>query len=289
MQNKPGPRNAARSVADPIEFFNLFIPDSLIDSIIKFTNSRISTFQKQFPELAQVSANRLIDLDEIKSYFGILYLRAALKQNQRDSHSIWYHESSCLVFPATMSLNRFSFITCFLQFDDRSIREERKKYNKFFCFRVFFEKANEKNAKARYRSPYLATDETLYPYRGHTNFKQYNPSKPAKYGMLYCSLRDSSVQCTYFTLPYAGKPEDLNNEANKFYLTGTDEYSKYLVENFNCFNSIKGCNISMDRYFTSITLVDWATTKHFSIVGTMRLDRKEIPKEINSMKGREEK
>ena len=81
MQNKPGPRNAARSVADPIEFFNLFIPDSLIDSIIKFTNSRISTFQKQFPELAQVSANRLIDLDEIKSYFGILYLRAALKQN----------------------------------------------------------------------------------------------------------------------------------------------------------------------------------------------------------------
>ena len=45
----------------------------------------------------------------------------------------------------------------------------------------------------------------------------------------------------------------------------------------------------MDRYFTSITLADWATMKHFSIVETMPLDRKEIPKEIKSMEGREEK
>ena len=187
-----------------------------------------------------------------------------------------------------MSLNCFSFITRFLQFDDRSTREERKKYNKFAYFRDFFEKINENNAKARYPSPYLATDETLYPYRGHINFKQYNPSKPAKYGMLYRSLCDSSVQYTYFTLPYASKPEHLN-EASKFYITGTDKYSKYLVENFNRFNSIKGCNISIDRYFTSITLADWATTKHFSIVGTMRVDRKGIPKEINSMEESEEK
>ena len=107
--------------------------------------------------------------------------------------------------------------------------------------------------------------------------------------MLYHSLCDSSVQNTYFTLPYAGKSEDLNNEASKFYITGTNEYSKYLVENFNCFNSIKGCNISVDRYVTSITLADWATTKHFSIVGTVRLDRKGTPKEIKLMEGCEEK
>ena len=171
FQNKPGPRNATRFVADPKESFSLFIPDSLIDSVLKLTNNRISTFHKQFPELAQVAANRLIDLDELKAYFGILYLRAALKQNLRDSYSIWYHESSCSIFPVTMSLNRFSFITRFLQFDDRSTREERKKYDNFACFRDFFQKVNENNAKARYPSPCLAIDETLYPYRGLINFK----------------------------------------------------------------------------------------------------------------------
>ena len=74
-----------------------------------------------------------------------------------------------------MNLNRFSYITRFLQFDDRSKWEERKTYNKFACLRYFFEKGNENNAKARYPNPYLAIDETLYPYRGHINFKQYKP------------------------------------------------------------------------------------------------------------------
>ena len=82
-------------------------------TLLKFTNNRISTFHEQFPELAQVAANRLIDLDELEAYFGILYLRAALKQNLWDSYSIWYHKSSCSIFPAAMSLNGFSFITVF--------------------------------------------------------------------------------------------------------------------------------------------------------------------------------
>ena len=44
----------------------------------------------------------------------------------------------------------------------------------------------------------------------------------------------------------------------------------------------------MDHYFTSSKLADWVTTKHFSIVGTIRLDRKGIPKEIKSLERREE-
>ena len=188
-----------------------------------------------------------------------------------------------------MSLNRFSFITRFIQFDDRSTREERKMYDKFACFRDFFEKANENNAKWRYPSPYLAIDETLYPYRGQIGFKQYNPSKPVKYSLLYRSLCDSSVQYTYYSLPYAGKPDDLTGDAGKYYITSTDQYSKYLVENFNKLNSIKSCNVSVDRYFTSITLADWATSHNFSIVGTMRLDRNGIPKEIKTLDGRQEK
>ena len=56
----------------------------------------------------------------------------------------------------------------------------RQKYDKFICFRDFFKKGNENNAKDRYPSSYLAIDETLNPYWEHINFKQYNLSKPAK-------------------------------------------------------------------------------------------------------------
>ena len=138
-------------------------------------------------------------------------------------------------------------------------------------------------------SAYLAVDETLYPYRGRIGFKQYNPSKPAKYGLLYHSLCDASVPYTYFTLPYAGKPEEMCEESLKYYITGTDEYTKYLVNGFCNYNSILGCNISMDRYFTSVTIARWALEKGFTIVGTMRLDRKGIPNGIKTMIDREEK
>ena len=96
-------------------------------------------------------------------------------------------------------------------------------YDKFTCFRDFFEKVNENNAKWKHPSPYLAIDETLYLYRGQIGFKQYNSSKPAKYGLLYQSLCDSSVQYTYYSLPYAGKPDDLTGDVGKYYITGTDQ------------------------------------------------------------------
>ena len=82
---------------------------------------------------------------------------------------------------------------------------------------------NVQNAKRRFPPPLLAIDETLYPYRGAIGFKQYNSNKPAKYGLLYCSLCDLSTSYTYFTLSYAEKPEEIAGEATKFYVSGTDE------------------------------------------------------------------
>ena len=96
--------------------------------------------------------------------------------------------------------------------------------------REFFKAVNVNNARARYPFFYLDIDETLYPYRGHIGFKQYNPNKPSKYGLLYRSLCDGSLPYTYYSLPYAGKPENLNeNLYKKYYVSGTDEYTKYLV------------------------------------------------------------
>ena len=78
-------------------------------------------------------------------------------------------------------------------------------------------------------NPSLAIDETLYPYWGHISFKQYNLSKPAKYKLLYSSLCDASVSYTYYRLPDTGKPEKIDGKTNKYHVTGTDNYTKYLV------------------------------------------------------------
>ena len=148
---------------------------------------------------------------------------------------------------------------------------------------------NVQNVKYRFPSPLLAIDETLYPYRGAIGFKQYNLNKPANYGLLYHSLCDSSTLYTYFTLPYPGKREEIAAEAANFYLTETAEYTKYLVTEFNQYNSIQRCNISMDRYFTTVTLAEWELQNNFIMVGTMGHNRKVIPNELKAITDRDEK
>ena len=48
-------------------------------------------------------------------------------------------------------------------------------------------------------------------------------------------------------------------------------------------------NISLDWYFTSVTLTEWCLERNITIVGTLKSDRKGIPKEIKAVADREEK
>ena len=103
----------------------------------------------------------------------------------------------------------------FITFDDKPTRGERWKSDKFACMREIFELFNVRCASIRFPSVYLAVNEPLYPYRGRIGFKQYNPSKPAKYGLHYRSLSDAETPYTYFILPYAGKPTELVGDVKK--------------------------------------------------------------------------
>ena len=98
---------------------------------------------------------------------------------------------------------------------------------------------------------------------------------------------DAKVPYTYSTLPYARKPEVIG--ANDYYVTGCDEYTKWLVNNFQIYGTLQGRNISLDRYFTSVTLAEWCLERNITIVGTLKSDRKGIPKEMKGVADREEK
>ena len=149
-----------------------------------------------------------------------------------------------------MSLHRFNFICCLITFDDKETRSNRWKSDRFAYMKELFEDVNERNSRMSHLSPLLAIDETLYPYRGHIGFKQYNPNKPAKYSSLYRSFCDSSIPYTYYSLPYAGKPVKVESPAAKYCINGTDKYSKYLINKLPIYRNLQEINISMDRYYT---------------------------------------
>ena len=45
-------------------------------------------------------------------------------------------------------------------------------------------------------SDYLSLDETLYPMHTQISFKQYNPNKLAKYGLLLKAINAAHYPCT---------------------------------------------------------------------------------------------
>ena len=95
-----------------------------------------------------------------------------------------------------MSRNRFSFLSSHLCFDDHTTHAQRWKTDRFAAFHAFEDMFTGNCSRHLVPGEYLLLDETLYPMRYHNSFKQYNPSKPAKYGMLLKSPNNSRVNYT---------------------------------------------------------------------------------------------
>eukprot|EP00112_Aurelia_sp_Birch-Aquarium-sp1_P021632 Seg5874.3 transcript_id=Seg5874.3/GoldUCD/mRNA.D3Y31 product="hypothetical protein" protein_id=Seg5874.3/GoldUCD/D3Y31 len=120
--------------------------------------------------------------------------------------------------------------------------------------------------------------------RNQISFKQYNPDKPAKYGMLFKSLNDARFPFTYKSVVYAGKPE-VEKDA-PYFLSGTENYVKSLILRMEAEVSLKGRNISMDRLYTAVSTSRWLLSKGITSVGTMMTNRVGIPDEAKNIKGR---
>ena len=106
--------------------------------------------------------------------------------------------------------------------------------------------------------------------RNQAAFRQYNPDKPAKYGVLFKSLNDARYSYTYRSLVYAGKPK---KQPAPFYVSGTQMYIKELVTSLEKSTSLHGRNISMDRLYTSIPIAKWLLSRNITSVGTHQSNR----------------
>ena len=132
---------------------------------------------------------------------------------------------------------------------------------------------------------YIAIDETLYQTRGGISFKTYNKDKPAKYGLNFRSLGSSRRPYICYIVPYTGKRVEVTENHIKNTLTVVKRNAEGYEEHGY---SLKGTNISMDRYYTSIPQAEWLYDKNITYIGTLNSNRKGLPKEIKETKGREE-
>lgn len=174
-----------------------------------------------------------------------------------------------------MSRNRFKFLSGKLTFDDINSRPQRltaNSNNKFTKMTEIFEKFRL-NIKAAFTpGNNLCVDEQLYAFRGRCSFLQYIPSKPAKYGQKYWSLVDVASSYLIDTLIYLGKSNEKSSRTAKV----GETIVKNLLEPFY----FSGRMVTADNFFSTVPLAEFLFTKTISYTGTLKSNKREIPREF---------
>ena len=120
-------------------------------------------------------------------------------------------------------------------------------------------------------SEHLAVDEVIVKFKGRVLFKQYIPKKRKRFGIKMFKLCDSTGY-TYDMNVYLGK--DRQRAAQ--HLTATHA----TVTNLTRGVEGVGHKLYMDNFFSSPDLFDDLAQKKISCCGTVRLNRKGMPKDL---------
>ena len=96
-----------------------------------------------------------------------------------------------IFFSATSSKNRLKCFFSKIFFDDFETRTEHWEKDRFAAVRNIFEKFDNNCRRSIIPDEFVSIDETLYPMRIKVVFKQFNPIKPDKCGLLFKSINAS--------------------------------------------------------------------------------------------------
>uniref|UniRef100_A0A1B6DW27 PiggyBac transposable element-derived protein domain-containing protein n=1 Tax=Clastoptera arizonana TaxID=38151 RepID=A0A1B6DW27_9HEMI len=263
----PGPKPRARNVNNEIDAFLSMISLEMIDEILNCTNKHIVSISHKFArERDCLQSNR----PEIMALFGVLYLIGTRKSGHANVRELWAKDGTGIpIIRAAMNYKRFLFLLNCMRFDDKTTRDDRKKFDKLAPIRCVVD-LFVKNCIDNYStSEFVTIDEMLHRFRGRCSFVQYIPNKPAKYGLKMFALCDAKTfYCHNFEV-YCGKqpqgPYETSNSAI--------DVVKRLVRPIENTNK----NITTDNWYTSVPLADYLLSKRLTLIGTLKKNKAAIP------------
>ena len=282
-----GVRGAAKQCQTILSCFELFFDHETFTKVVLYTNIYIDLIRPSDPNKHRKFMPS--DLIEIRAFFGFLFFLGSKKIGKGNIGHFWSNDfgSGWKLCKPLIAYSRYLFLLRCIRFDDKSTRTERLKVDCFAIVQEIFTHINNK-FKQHYEPGFeLCIDEQLLKFRGRVKFKQYIPSKPAKYGLKVWALVDVNTMYTCALKPYVGRQPQTDPQGNEnvFYQSTApfDLVMRIANDFLKC-----GRNITADNWFTSFPLVQRLTELKTSYVGTVRKNKREIPNELQAFRSRDE-
>ncbi|KAJ8879537.1 hypothetical protein PR048_020145 [Dryococelus australis] len=175
---------------------------------------------------------------ELSVSLGLLYLHLNIEEFFSENGT----SPEC--FRAIMSMERFYLLLCAFRFDSINDRNASKLTDNLILIRNIFEQFVTQYVPKYQLGEYVTVDAMLETFRGRCKFRQYIANKPATYRIKVYALVDTHT----------------------FY---TSNLKISVVKHITA-PAINTCrNISMDSYFTSVSLVTYLPTQNTTIAGTL--------------------
>ncbi|XP_062308098.1 piggyBac transposable element-derived protein 4-like [Osmerus eperlanus] len=264
-----GPTAYAVSHAhDIVSAFLLFVTPQIERVILDVTNRE--GYLKHGEEW------KAMDATDLRAYIGLLILAGVYKSRGEAAASLWDAQSGRAIFRATMQLKLFYTYSTSIRFDDRGTRAARRATDKLAAIREVWDMWVERLPRLYDPGPEVTVDEQLLAFRGRCPFKQYMPSKPAKYGIKSWVACDAKSSYAWKMQVYTGKQMD-----------GVPERNQGMRVVLDVTEGLKDRNVTCDNFFTSYELGrELMATRNMTVVGTVRKNRAELPSELLTTKTR---
>jgi hypothetical protein len=263
--------NAPLNLVDPEDYYKLFVTDEIIDKMVLQTN-KYAVMSIESDKPSNKSRSMLwkpTDKEEMHKFLAVLLAMGLVKMphlNDYWSKKKLYRNE---YIASLMSRDRFLLMLKYWHFSDNSNAGTDKLYK----IREIHDLLLTQFRKIVTPSKVLVIDETMIPWRGRLGFRQYIKNKSHKYGVkLYKACTPEGY--TFNLLVYTGKG-DGGREVNHAH-----NVVMKLIEGLEN----QGRIVVVDNFYTSIGLSEVLIEKKTFICGTLRSNRKGLPKCVISSK-----
>uniref|UniRef100_A0A8C1PJ70 PiggyBac transposable element-derived protein domain-containing protein n=1 Tax=Cyprinus carpio TaxID=7962 RepID=A0A8C1PJ70_CYPCA len=263
----PGPTHYATARITTLQScFDLFITEEIIQLLLENTNLHGRRFVTDWIDF---------DSTDIQAYIGLLILAGVYKSRNESTRSLWDVENGRSIFRTTMSHRKFKLLSSTLRFDDRMTRPARYMHDKMAAFRTIWEKWTHRLPLLFNPGQDVCVDEQLVPFKGRCRFRQYMPSKPAKYGIKIWVTCDVTTSYAWKLQIYTGKSPGSPAEVNQ---------GKRVILEMT--EGLQGNTVTCDNFFTSYRLAEELLKRKMALVGTIRRNKPELPPQLLQIKHR---